>query len=77
MTTTTTKKTTLRASDLSCPSCISKIEKALGSLDGVSDAKVYFETGRIVVDHDPAKATNDALVAAIAKVGYQAKVSAF
>lgn len=74
---TTTKKTTLRASDLSCPSCISKIEKSLGALSGVTDAKVHFETGRIVVQHDPATVSNDDLVSAVASAGYQAKVSAF
>lgn len=77
MTMSTTRKTTLRARDLSCPSCVAKIEKALDSLDGVSEAKVHFETGRIVVVHDAAKATQDALVAAVANAGYTAKVSAF
>lgn len=74
---TNTKKTTLRAKDLSCPSCISKIEKSLDSLDGVQDSKVHFETGRIVVNHDPSKVSNDTLVDAVAKAGYEAKVSAF
>ena len=77
MITTDTRKTTLRASDLSCPSCVAKIEKALFTLAGVDDAKVHFETGRIVVQHDPARATQNDLVAAIASAGYQAKVSAF
>jgi copper chaperone CopZ len=77
MTTSTTRKTTLRASELSCPSCVAKIEKVLESLDGVTDAKVHFETGRIVVEHTADKASKEALVAAVASAGYQAKVSAF
>ena len=77
MTTSTTRKTTLRASDLSCPSCVAKIEKALSSVEGVTEAKVHFETGRIVVEHDAEKASKAALVAAVASAGYQAKVSAF
>lgn len=77
MTTGTTRKTTLRASDLSCPSCIAKIEKALTSLDGVSNAKVHFETGRIVVEHDETRASKQSLVDTVATAGYTAKVSAF
>ncbi len=77
MTTGTTKKTTLRASDLSCPSCVAKIEKALSSIDGVQSAKVHFETGRIAVEHDPQQASVDRLVQAVASAGYSAKASAF
>lgn len=71
------RKTTLRASDLSCPSCVVKIEKALQTTPGVSDAKVYFETGRIAVEHDPSRASVDDLVKAVADVGYTARRSAF
>ena len=74
---TTTRKTTLRAQDLSCPSCVAKIEKALTGLDGVSGAAVHFTTGRITVEHDPARVTNEDLVGAVAKAGYTAKISAF
>lgn len=77
LTTTTSRKTTLRATDLSCPSCVAKIEKALRTLSGVDEAKVHFETGRIVVQHDPVKVTQNDLLAAVASAGYQAKVSAF
>jgi copper chaperone CopZ len=72
-----TKKTTLRSQDLNCPSCVPKIERELQRLDGVNAAKVYFETGRIVVEHDPAKATNQQLTEAVGKAGYTAKVTAF
>lgn len=74
---TTLKKTTLRSPELNCPSCVSKIERELKRLDGVANAEVHFSTGRIVVEHDPTRATADALVQAIARAGYAAKVSAF
>ena len=77
METTTTRKTTLRASDLSCPSCVVKIEKALQGTPGVSTAKVHFETGRIAVEHDPNRASVDDLIRTVANVGYTAKASAF
>jgi copper chaperone CopZ len=72
-----TKKTTLRSQDLNCPSCVPKIESALKQLDGVSDATVHFNTGRIVVEHDPEKSSTKALVDEIGKAGYTAKVTAF
>ena len=75
--TSTIKKTTLRAQDLSCPSCVTKIEKSLRGVDGVEKVEVHFTTGRIAVAHDPSRATTDDLVRAVAAAGYTAKVSAF
>ena len=74
---TTLKKTTLRSPELNCPSCVAKIERELKRTEGVENATVHFSTGRIVVEHDPAIATTDTLVQAIARAGYTAKVSAF
>lgn len=74
---TTVKKTTLRAQDLNCPSCVSKIERELGRLDGVEHAEVHFNTGRIVVEHDPGRAPAAKLVEAVSRAGYTAKASAF
>lgn len=76
-TTTTTTHTILRAEGFTCPSCVAKIEKALGQLPGVEKAKVHFASSRIEVDHDPAQTSVDDLVAAVAKVGYVARPSAF
>lgn len=70
-------KTILRSKELSCPSCVAKIEKALKSLDGVQEAKVFFNTGRIEIDHDPAQANVDKLVKVVQAAGYEAKPSAF
>lgn len=69
--------TTLRAKDLSCPSCVSKIEGALKAVDGVEKAEVKFNTGRILVDHDPTKARVSALIQAVSSAGYAAEPSAF
>lgn len=45
--------TTLRSDELTCPSCVAKIEKALAGVSGVERATVHFTTGRIEVAHDP------------------------
>jgi copper chaperone CopZ len=73
----TSRKTTLRSEELSCPSCVAKIEKALEHMDGVEDATVHFNTGRIVVQHDPNVAPAADLVKTVGDVGYTAKVTAF
>lgn len=71
------KKTLLRSQELTCPSCVAKIETALKVLNGVSDAKVYFNTGKIEVRHDPQVAPVEDLVKAVKSIGYEARVSAF
>lgn len=50
-----TVHTLLRAEGFSCPSCVGKIEKQVGTLDGVDNVTVHFASGRIEVDHDEAK----------------------
>ena len=70
-------KTLLRSNELSCPSCVAKIEKALQGLDGVQDAHVYFNTGRIQVEHDPQRVSAEELVKTVQATGYAAKVTGF
>ena len=75
--TTKTTRALLRAEGFSCPSCVNKIEKRGGRLEGVDDVKVHFATARIEVDHDESQASVDDIVAAVAKAGYKATPSAF
>lgn len=72
-----TTHTLLRAEGFSCPSCVSKIEKQVGRLDGVENVTVHFASGRVEVDHDAAKTSVDELVAAVDKAGYKSQPSAF
>ena len=69
--------TLLRAEGFSCPSCMGKIEKQLGRLDGVELVTVHFASGRVEIDHDATRASVDDLIAAVAKAGYTSKASAF
>ncbi|UNX54398.1 heavy-metal-associated domain-containing protein [Georgenia sp. TF02-10] len=73
----TTTHTVLRAEGFSCPSCVAKIEKQVGRLDGVTAVQVHFASARIEVDHDPSVVSVDDLVAAVAKAGYVARPAAF
>lgn len=70
-------KTILRSQELSCPSCINKIEKALTGTEGVSIAKVHFNSGRIEVEHDAQIANSQKLVEVVRSLGYESKVSPF
>lgn len=70
-------KTVLRSDELSCPSCVAKIEKALHALPGVETAQVRFNTGRIEVEHDPQVAAVDTLVQTVQRIGYAAKPASF
>lgn len=70
-------KTTLRSRDLSCPSCIARIEKALGQVEGVDRAEVRFNCGKIEVEHDPERAPTNVLVETVRAVGYESRVSPF
>lgn len=74
---TDTTHTLLRAEGSSCPSCVTKIEKQVGKLDGVEKVTVHFASGRVEIDHDEAKSSVDDLIAAVDKAGYKSKASAF
>lgn len=68
--------TTLRAEGFTCPSCVTKIEKQVGRLDGVTDVAVRFASGRIEIGHDPALASVDDLIAEVRRAGYRATAAA-
>ena len=71
------KKTLLRSQELSCPSCVAKIETALKAVKGVAEAKVYFNTGKIEVQHDPDAVKAEYLVKVVKSVGYEAREAAY
>ncbi len=66
------RSTNLYSDELTCPSCIAKIESRLRRLPGVDDATVHFETGRIAVRHDTERASVQDLIEAVAQAGYRA-----
>ncbi len=70
-------KTILRSDELSCPTCVDNIESNLNQTEGVSQAKVHFNTGRIEVEHDPETVSEDKLVEIVGHSGYEARISQF
>lgn len=69
--------TILRSDDLSCPTCVDNIESNLNQTEGVSQAKVHFNTGRIEVEHDPDTVSEEKLIELIRQSGYEAEASQF
>jgi copper chaperone CopZ len=59
---------------LTCGSCVSNIESALSSLDGVGSVEVNLTSNRGRVTYDPAEIDSSAIEAAITKAGYPARV---
>ncbi|HEU0167132.1 MAG TPA: heavy metal-associated domain-containing protein [Chloroflexota bacterium] len=65
-------KAVLRSRDLTCPTCVAKIERALSGMQGVEGARVHFTTGRIEVWYDPARVNVDDMLRTIRSGGYEA-----
>lgn len=65
------KKVMMKLSGMTCPSCLTKIEKAVDSLDGTDQIKVLFNAGKLkfIMDSDRVKAVD--VKAAIEKMGYE------
>jgi len=65
---------TLDVEGMHCASCVSRVEGALGKIEGVKSASVNLATNRAIVQIAPETITDD-LVKAVMDAGYGAKVS--
>jgi Cu+-exporting ATPase len=55
---------------MTCASCVRRVEKALGRVDGVSEANVNLATEQAHVVFDPSRASVGSMRAAVEKAGY-------
>jgi P-type Cu+ transporter len=55
---------------MTCASCVRRVEKALGKVDGVAEANVNLATENATVAYDSSRVTLDALKGAVEKAGY-------
>lgn len=55
---------------LTCPTCIKKIEKGLGKMNGVEETKVLFNSSKVKVTFNDELVTKDDLKMTIEKLGY-------
>jgi Cu+-exporting ATPase len=67
----TIKKAALKLEGMSCASCASAVERALGKTDGVHSAAVNFATGKALVQYDSVVTSLDTLVEVVETVGYE------
>ena len=65
-----TKTITLPITGMTCANCVSTVERNLKKLDGVQTAQVNLASERAVVEYDPAKLGQPALIARVARAGY-------
>lgn len=70
----TQHETTLDVSGMSCPSCVRHVNTALRGLDGVDDVDVRLRDGKVLVRHDPRRATVNHLIVALREAGYESTV---
>jgi copper chaperone CopZ len=59
---------------MTCDDCSKAIETELIKLDGVSTVSADWKSGSTKVQYNPAKCTNEQLLAAIEKLGYKAEL---
>ncbi len=65
------QKLTLKLGELSCPSCMSKIQKAMSQQSGVHHVDVLFNASKVKVEIDNTLTTPDQLAQVIKDLGYQ------
>ena len=63
---------TLKLRGMSCASCANSIEKAIGSVPGVSEVNVNFGAEQATVKYDPRKANIEKIQDAVDAAGYSA-----
>src|SRR5262249_7918022 len=61
---------TFPVTGMTCASCVRRIEKALGRVDGVREASVNLATEKAHVVYDPHVASPEHMRAAVEKAGY-------
>ena len=68
---TSLRKTIIAIGGMHCAACVTRVEKALRSVPGVSEASVNFSTEQAIVTYDEALAGLEALQRAIVDAGYE------
>ncbi|MCK6559712.1 cation transporter [candidate division KSB1 bacterium] len=65
----------LEVKGMTCAACASHIQTALSEVKGVPRARVEYETGKGVVEYDPALVQPEALIKRVDEAGYKATVA--
>jgi copper ion binding protein len=65
-------KKTFKVPDMTCTNCAMKLESLEGTLDGVKEINASYHKLQMVIEYDETKLTDEQIVAAVKKKGYQA-----
>ena len=68
-------KKTFKVPDMSCTNCAMKLESLEDTLDGVKEINASYHKLEMIVVYDENKLTDEQIVAAVKKKGYQAIVA--
>ena len=64
------EKVVMKLDGLTCPSCLTKIQKSVETIDGTDDVKVLFNAGKVKFTLDLDKASPDGVQKKKKKMGY-------
>ena len=65
-------KKTFKVLDMSCTNCAMKLESLEDTLDGVKEINASYHKLEMVIIYDETKLSDDQIIAAVKKKGYQA-----
>ncbi|WP_225049352.1 MULTISPECIES: heavy-metal-associated domain-containing protein [Lacticaseibacillus] len=65
------KKIIMQLDELTCPSCLTKIEGAVKNTKGVGAVKVLFNAGKVKAEFDDSQVSADDLSQVVTKLGYE------
>ncbi len=65
-------KKTFKVPDMSCTNCAMKLESLEDTLDGVKEINASYHKLEMVIVYDENKLTDEQIIAAVKKKGYQA-----
>jgi copper chaperone CopZ len=65
-------KRTFKVPDMSCSNCAMKLESLEDTLEGVKEINASYHRLEMVIEYDESKLTEEQIVAAVKKKGYQA-----
>jgi copper chaperone CopZ len=65
-------KKTFKIPDMTCSACAMKLESLEDDLDGVKEINASYHRLEMVIEFDETKLTDEQIIAAVKKKGYQA-----
>lgn len=65
-------KKTFKVPDMSCTNCAMKLEALEDTLEGVREINASYHKLQMTVEYDETKLTDEQIIAAVKKKGYQA-----